>query len=157
MPPTKQPVWKFIANLGDKNPLEHGGYFVYRDETGVYQEEADLLIPPEKEGGKYRIYRILLDRLKLVRGYLVPFKYGADWSHPVAFYDDWVHAHLDSVAKFVGVSVKKLAKAFTSRDPLIRAEAYRAVADYTGYENFDERPIILTRGEVEERYDEELH
>jgi hypothetical protein len=25
-----QPKWAFVANLGDVNPLDHGGYLVYR-------------------------------------------------------------------------------------------------------------------------------
>lgn len=46
---TPQPVWKFIANLGDANPIDHGGYFVYIDETGVYAPEAELLVEPSDD------------------------------------------------------------------------------------------------------------
>ena len=41
-----QPVWSCIANLGDVNPIDYGGYFVYIDTTGVYPPEAELLIAP---------------------------------------------------------------------------------------------------------------
>ncbi len=43
-----QPKWKLLANLGDANPIDYGGYFVYRDETGVYRDEAEKLISPDE-------------------------------------------------------------------------------------------------------------
>jgi hypothetical protein len=44
---TPQPKWKLVAQLGDVHPIDHGGYFVYVDEAGVYDPEVELLIPPE--------------------------------------------------------------------------------------------------------------
>lgn len=41
---TKQPRWKLVAQLGDVHPIDYGGYFVYRDTTGVYEEEAEVLM-----------------------------------------------------------------------------------------------------------------
>lgn len=38
-----QPEWKFIANLGDVNPIDYGGFFVYVDQTGVYDPEVEVL------------------------------------------------------------------------------------------------------------------
>ena len=43
-----QPKWKLLANLGDANPIDYCGYFVYRDETGVYRDEAEKLISPDE-------------------------------------------------------------------------------------------------------------
>lgn len=48
MSTTQQPVWKLIANLGDAHPLDYGGYFVYVDETGTYEPEAELLDVPDE-------------------------------------------------------------------------------------------------------------
>ena len=46
---TKQPKWKFIANLGDTHPITYGGYFIFIDETGVYPPEAELLQEPSDD------------------------------------------------------------------------------------------------------------
>lgn len=32
---TRQPLWTRIANLGDVNPIEYGGFFVYVDRRGL--------------------------------------------------------------------------------------------------------------------------
>lgn len=46
---TKQPDWKFIANLGDTHPITYGGYFIFIDETGVYPPKAELLQEPSDD------------------------------------------------------------------------------------------------------------
>lgn len=157
--PTKQPEWELIANLGDVHPLDYGGYFIYRDKTGVYPEEAELLILEDDsdENSTYTIYRTGLDRLKLVKGYLVPEKYDKGWPHPVERYDEWFHKDLEGVASFIGIDKKDLEAAFTSKDPLIRADAYQAIGDYHGWDNLDGGPLTgVTRDEAEERYKDDL-
>jgi hypothetical protein len=151
-----QPTWKLIANLGDVNPIEYGGYFVYRDETGTYTEEAELLLEPPEDATEERwtVYRVPLDRCKLIRGYLVSAKYKADWPHPLPSYDEWFHKDLEGVADSMDWDIDELREAFCSADPLKRAEAYRAVGDYHGWENLDSYPLTLTREEVETRYTE---
>jgi len=159
MAKTRQPEWEFIANLGDASPLDYGGYFIYRDKTGVYEEEAELLIVDneEDENSTYTIYRIMLERSKLVDGYLVPFKYDKSWSHPLERYDEWFHKDLGGVASSVGATKEELEKAFTSSNPLERAHAYREIGNYHGWENLDSYPLTeLTRKDVEERYRGEL-
>lgn len=154
-----QPDWEFVANLGDANPLTYGGYFVYRDRTGKYGEEAELLIVDEGRGGRhtYSVYRFGLDQLKLVDGYLVSLSYRPDWPYPVEKYDEWFHEKMDDVAGNIGVTKEELEKAFTSTNSLMRAEAYRAVGDYHGWENLDAYPLTgLTREDVEKRYADEL-
>lgn len=165
---SKQPDWQFIANLGDEKPLDYGGYFVYRDETGVYEEEAELLVvvdpAVDEESDQrpfYTIYRIILERMKLADGYLVPFAYTEAWPHPVQRYDAWFHGKLAEIAEtsgFYGVTKETLELAFSSADPLARADAYRAVADHEGWENFDSYPLTpLTRAQVQKRYSEGIH
>ena len=154
MAKTQQPVWTFIDNLGDANPIDYGGYFIFKDETGVYPEEAELLVPLE-ENDTYEIYRIVLDPLKMLKGYLVPAKYKKSWPHPLPQYDEWFHKDLEAVAGFVGSNKEDLEAAFTSSDPLVRAEAYRAIGDYHGWDNLDSDPLTnLSRAEVEKRYPE---
>jgi hypothetical protein len=148
---TKQPKWELIANLGDVHYLDHGGYFVYRDKTGVYPEEAELLVVGDSD--EYTIYRFSLERLKMVKGFLVPIGYRPDWPHPVERYDEWFHEKLGDVADSIGTTKQELEKAFTSANPLERAHAYRAIGDYRGFENLDSYPLAHTsREEVARRY-----
>lgn len=159
MAKTRQPEWEFIANLGDASPLDYGGYFVYRDKTGVYEEEAELLLVDDEqdENSTYTVYRIMLERSKLIDGYLVPFRYDRTWTHPLERYDEWFHERLNDVASSIGSTKEELERALISADPLVRADAYRAIGDYHGWENLDPSPLTgLTRKDVEERYREEL-
>lgn len=171
--PTRQPVWKFLANLGDRNPLEHGGYFVYEDETGVYPAEAEIL--EEAVSGKYRIYRFILDRLKLVAGYLVPWEFQSTWgkrspipgvldwipdrnllAEHAARYDAWFHKDLAKIAESADTSLEALEQAFTSENPIERAQAYRELGQYYGWHELDNDPVLLTRAEVKKQFRKEL-
>lgn len=158
---TKQPIWQFVANLGDVHPIDHGGYFVYRDTTGVYSDQAELLLVDESaetdSGDEWTVYRFDLDRLKQVQigetVYLVPLKFDESWPHPVSHYDEWFHGDLARVASFLGQSLQDLRDAFCSENPLKRAHAYKAIGDYHGFENLDSYPLTYkTRVEVEARY-----
>ena len=98
-----QPKWKKIANLGDVNPLDHGGLFVLIDETGVYPPEMERLEPPcdDDPEGQYEVFRVVLERQKEVREgntiYLVPVGYQPDWPHPVSEYPEWYVDSLTAV------------------------------------------------------------
>lgn len=158
MPATKQPKWRFVTNIGDRSPLDYGGYFIFEDRTGVYPEEAELLVVENEEEQdekklRYTIYRILLERTKLVDGYLVPEAYESNWSHPLENYDEWFHKELSHVADSVGRTKEELEAALTSRDPIQRAIAYQNIYDYHGWENGDSDPLRgLSRSEVKKRY-----
>ena len=160
---TQQPKWKLIDNQGDANPLDYGGYFIYEDETGVYEAEAELLVPEdegERDGDQdtLMVYRFILDRCTFIDGILSDNKY-----HP--FKPAWFAkpeseraerpqdtTYLKNVADYCGESVESLIKHLCSEKPVDRAVAYRAIADYHGWENFDSYPLELTRAEAEERY-----
>lgn len=179
MPPTPQPDWKFIANLGDMNPLEHGGYFIYEDKTGEYVEEAQLIIPDSEDDKSITVYRIILERLKIVEGYLVPFDYQPNWGpgrvrkgrrgvmewrpEDVANTEAAINAQLYSAwfTDFISSTAdhaarEGLKKAFTSEDPIARAQAYRVVADSYGWNEFDSYPLTFTKREAKKRYAKEL-
>lgn len=152
-----QPDWEFVANIGDEHPFEHGGYFIYHDKTEKYGYEAELLVVDEARGGRatYRIYRVPLDPLKLVNDYLVPLSYEPGWAHPVEQYAEWFNRDLERVADNIGSTKEDLEKAFISTNPIARADAYRAVGDYHGWENLDSYPLTnLSRATVEKRYAE---
>lgn len=150
-----QPEWEFIANMGDKHPLDHGGYFIYEDATGVYEAEAALITPDEK-GKKCEVLRINLERYKLVDGYLVPIRYDSTWPRPLKDYDVWFHRDLAGAADSIGATAIELEVGFTSVNPLVRAEAYRVMGDYHGWANFDAYPLILTMAEMKKKYRKEL-
>jgi hypothetical protein len=163
---TRQPSWLLLANLGDASPLEHGGYFIYADETGVYAPEGEILETPEEEPEEsvaetlagYIVHRFTLDRLQLIedkethKAYLVSERYAPEWPHALSQYDEWFHRDLQSVAEFVGSTLEELRAQFCSELPHERAHAYRAVGDYHGLDNLDAYPLRLTRKETEARY-----
>lgn len=172
---TQQPEWKLIAQLGDENPVDHGGYFIYEDTTGVYDPEGEILLSPDDDDAPegWTVYRFSLDRLKIVeehteaepnvsRFYLVPFKYNEnrdkwgtrEWPHPISSYDEWFHKDLRGVASCCGYDLIELRQMFCSEDPRVRARAYQAVGDYHGFENLDSYPLhFKKRAEVEQRYE----
>lgn len=166
---TAQPKWKFLANLGDADPLANDGLFLYVDETGVYSPELERLAlhyesaNAEEGERKYLIHRICLDTLKIVVvpdadnpnvsvSYLVPAAWDTSWPYPGHQYDEWFHEDLSSVADTMDTTVEALRAAFTSDDPKQRAWAYQRVADHHGWENFDSYPLECSEKEVLERY-----
>lgn len=58
-----QPKWKFVANLGDADPIENGGAFVFIDETGAYPPEIEILEEPAEDDGPkhWKVYRFPLE------------------------------------------------------------------------------------------------
>lgn len=158
MSDTKQPQWELIAQLGDKNPLDYGGYFIYRDKTGVYEAEGEWLeVSEDEENPSWVIYRFILGRCIVKGVYLLPFKYGPSGPHPIGDYDEWFNNGLESVASCIGTTVDELRDYLCSADPVRRAWAYREIGLYHGFENLDVvYPLIFTdRKKVEKRYSTE--
>ncbi len=146
---TNQPVWKYIANLGDATPLEYGGLFVYVDTTGVYPPEAELLIEPEGDidspKARWEVRRFILENCTYQNGILSDNQFHPDY--PV-----WFSKDIDSLAPFIGMSQDELIALFVSADPCERAHAWRAIGDYFGFDNLDDYPNRYTREEIEARY-----
>ncbi len=171
---TEQPVWKFIANLGDASPVDYGGYFIFKDETGVYTEEAELLESPDGDDSPigWEIYRFVLDKctygtidpvsLEFVpQTQVVPGGILSDNKfHPehAAWWagapDRWnPEGRLKSLAESCGYSEQDLIEMFCSDDPIERARAYREVGEYYGFDNLDSYPLRFhLREDVEARY-----
>lgn len=153
-----QPKWKCIAQLGDVNPVDYGGYWVFIDETGVHQPEGEYLETPYDEDGEYRAYRFSIDRCTLTDGILSdnPF-------HPLC--PAWFAkpeteretrpqdtTYLSNVANYCGSTVDEIQAALCGDDIPVRAEAYRMVAEYHGWENMDSYPLTMSRSEAKKRY-----
>ena len=160
---TKQPIWKLIANLRDASPIDHGGYFVFEDETGVYAPEGEWLEAPdsEDEGGTWKSYRFTLKRCTFTwsgdgvfdpkaHGILSDNKYHPE--HPAWFAQPEEEratrpqdtTYLSNVANIVPVELDALRALFCSIDPLQRAEAYH-LYDISRSLGFDDDPVLLER------------
>ncbi len=148
---TTQPSWKIVSNMGDRNPIDHGGYFVYVDETGTYDPEAELLVTyGENVGNQWTVFRFSLERCTCLNGILSDNKYHPD-------YPAWFAKDLTSVAETHGQALDELVLMLCSEDPKERARAYESIGNYHGFENFDSYPLTFTdRAEVEARYAEDL-
>lgn len=151
---TNQPVWKYLAQLGDAHPLDHGGYWVHTDETGVYSPEGELLVSPDEEPAPdvaaYEVRRVCLDQCFYTNGVLSDNKFHKD--HPAWFADS-----IEKIASFIGQPVETLRDWLCGDDICCRAEAYRAIGDYYGWDSLDSYPLRLTRAEVEVRYAQAIY
>ena len=155
-----QPKWKCVANLGDKNPIDHGGLFVLIDETGMYPPEMERLEP--LIGDKWEVRRVVLDPCTWneATGVLSDNKYHPDhaawFAQPESERKERPQdtTYLQDVCDSMDY---ELIADFCSGDPIRMANAYRAVLDYHGWENGDSYPLEFTScEEVEARYKETL-
>jgi len=157
---SKQPKWTFVENLGNKSPLDHGGLFLYRDETGVYPEEIERLKPLgwDTVGDEsFEVRSFLVERLLEAKNMLVPLmapKWAEDHGVPVETWVEWFSEpkKMFDVELSSGYTAYEIREAFVSTDASTRARAYIAVADYYGWEYFDAAPQVLTREQVLARY-----
>lgn len=145
---TQQPVWEYIGNFGDVHPLDHGGYFVYSDKTGVYGVEAALLEP--LENGKFNLVRFRCEKCSFVNGILSDNKFHPD--KPA-----WFARDLTSLSAFCGIGELEFVELFTSSDPMKLSHAWRMVGEYFGFDNLDSYPITLTRREVYNKFRKECY
>lgn len=146
-----QPRWRLLANLGDVNPIDHGGIFVYVDETGHYPPEAERLESPDSDdsGGPWTVYRFPLDRCTFEGGILSDNAF-----HPEI--EAWFADSIDAIASYIGSDPETLRAELCSPDPIELANGYRAVGEFYGFLNLDQYPITFTRrAEIEARYREE--
>ena len=135
-----QPIWKCVAQIGDAAPLDHGGLWVFIDTTGVYPPEGELYEPETRQ-----VRRFILEDCTYTNGILSDNKFHPD--HAAWFADD-----LQAVASCIGTDAADLINQFCSADPITRAQAWRAVGDYFGWDNLDSYPLTLTRREAARRY-----
>jgi hypothetical protein len=154
---TNQPKWELIAQLGDKNPLEHGGYWVFVDKKGVYTPEAEKLILCDDNENINLVYRFSLDQLKMHNDMLISYRYDSTFPNAVESYKEWFSDDIPSVASYVGMTTEQLQALFCSDNPIERAAAYEAIGDYFGYVNLDSDSLPYTKKEVKSRFNKALY
>lgn len=165
---TKQPVWQLVANLGDCDPLNHGGLFVYVDRTGVYAPECVKLerITSDEISGP-------AERWEAHRFTLEPCTYDSatDTLSDNPFHPElaaWFANNaarriarpqdgegLKDIASFIGMEKSELIELFTSDDPIKRAQAWIAVGDFHGFIELDNYPETYTRKDIYRLYRKE--
>lgn len=145
---TNQPRWRCVANLGDVNPVDYGGYFVYVDDTGVYAPEAELLEPPadDDDTGTWTVSRFILEPCTYVDGVLSDNPH-----HPTlpAWFASAGGTGIPRLASFAGMSELALLALFCSADAVERAQAWRVVVDYYGVHELDQYPRTMKCREAE--------
>lgn len=144
---TDQPEWECIANIGDVNPIDHGGKFILVDKTGLHAPEMEVLEKEYNRRNSWRVWRFTMEPHTYIRGVLSDNKYYPD--KPVWYADD-----IDSVAEACDMEPLALINALCSYDAKERAEGYYCLFTCLSADNFDSYPLELDREEVEERYAE---
>jgi hypothetical protein len=157
---TNQPSYWCIANIGDADPYEHGGAFVLVDRRGIYCPEL-VTVESFDDSGQRIVHNIQLERLTIVKS----TKPVAE--HEVHKANGWIGVsdnrfHTDTRAWFgIRSSLRQVAACIAdkdvdsfisdlvSSDPITVAFAYKALADYHGYANFDEYPNTVSAEKAE--------
>lgn len=175
---TKQPVWKTPGQLGDINPIDHGGGFVYVDETGTYPPKLEWIEPMGKDEyddpTSWTVHRfsIKICTYRSPAGFALtePSPDGILSNNP--YHPDlaaWFAkpeseranrpqdtTYLANVCEFADCTMDRMIQDLRSNDPMQRASAYLAIAQYHGFGNFDQYPLrIESREEIETRYKKE--
>ena len=136
---TQQPSWHCIANLGDVNPLDHGGRFVMIDKRGIYTTELWVYDEEIKN-----LSTIVLGRCFEIEGFEVSDN--RFYTKKPAWFG--TRDNVLSIARTSGVTKDQLIDMLCSSDPLKRASAYYDIALCHGIMNFDELPREFTTKEA---------
>jgi hypothetical protein len=128
---------KTLANLGDVNPLDYGGFLVRSD-----GEIID--IHPRDEDRKIEVHRFSNTLCYPIEGGGVSDN---------EFHKDhhaWSLEDLESVAG--SADHESIEADLCSDDPVTRARAYQSIISHWGIHSFDDDPVTLTRTECRRMY-----
>ena len=149
-----------LESFGDVDFLEYGGQLLLQGKDG--DEWVEVIEPPCEDDLarlasvvlRWTVYRFEPERLKWVRGYLVPLAYESGWPQPLHLYEEWFGNRLDYVAESMDLDLEDFQKAFASEDACVRARAWIEVGHYFGWHELDHYPLELSQHEAYERYGE---
>ena len=136
--------WKKISSIGDVNPIDHGGGFVFEDPEGgsalveyfhgLADEAPDLdEDDPEYQTKKFDVYRVDLE----------------DSGEEFLSQYDWVD--WSDIAESTGQDVEEYS-ASNLATPQARAMAMWDAAGTLGWGEFDHYPLDLTIPELEDSW-----
>lgn len=132
-PANAQPKWRCVANIGDVNPVEYGGFFVGVDENGVYDPEA-IVLDHNEDTESWTVYRFTLEAHTYQDKVLSDNPYH---SNQGAWYDD----KLTEICETMGIDELCLISQLCSHNPIDRAAGYSELVLYFGPHEFDEYPL----------------
>ena len=133
--PTLQPSFWCVANIGDVNPLNHGGAFVLVDRRGSYCPELRILEPMGEDSygdpTRWLLHTVLMEDCTVFRDSDGRVCVSDNRYHPTS--EAWFGrpADLASLAGSIGERVEDVARLFMG-DILERAVAWKAVNDHWG-------------------------
>lgn len=102
-----------------------------------------------ESGLRWTVYRFILEPCTFINGILSDNKFHPD-------YAVWFQEGLNGLCDTMGVTELQFLADICGTDTCARANAWRCVGQYHGFENLDHDPLQLTKEEVKERYKEEL-
>jgi len=142
-----QPKWKCIAQLGDANPIDHGGAWVLVDKTGKHDPMLEILEVHDLDNEVLRnSATVLIDRCTFIDGVLSDNEFHP--SNPA-----WFAKDIDGVASCIGMDRQELIDRLCSADPIQCAMGYLDLIAYYGQENFGGYDFEqMTRSEAKKRY-----
>ncbi len=132
-----QPKWKLVANIGDVNPFEHGGVFIFKDTTGVYDPEILFIDPLEDIPQVANTYRVVMD---IVTKESIQDEFWGDSND------------IEGVAGFIGQTSQQFIDDITSDDLVRRGFAWDALVKYYGPQNFGECPDLTKISDLRRKY-----
>ena len=164
---TTQPQWQQIGSVGDVNPIDHGGGFIYSDLSGNYPPEIEWIQPAgEDEYGDpidWLVYRWILDRCTWINEILSDNRYHPNlpawYAKPESERETRPQdtTYLSNVCKCAGQPERQIIADLCSPNANVRALAYLEIAQYHGFDNFDQYPLTFTdQDELEKRYAERI-
>ena len=141
-----QPSYWCIANIGDANPIEHGGAFILVDRNGIYPPTM-IILEREDYGDSvgFELVTVELEDLTVTSdGGLCDNKFHCNLH---AWFGD--PSTLKAIAAYAGKSLEQLRGQFVSDDPKIRAMAYRDLVSYQGVDPDPDAIVPITEEAAE--------
>jgi len=139
---TKQPIWHVAANLGDADPLNHGGAFALIDSTGVYDPELWIYREHEDEDPERRLYRVSLERCFPIDGGHV----GDNIYH--SYMPAWFGKREQLKSVEDTCDHQQLVFDLCSNNAIKLASAYLSLIGHYGAHEFDSEPCTLSKSEA---------
>jgi hypothetical protein len=141
-----QPSFHCVANLGDENPLIHGGAFVMVDRRGIFSTELLILEPVGNDHWSdptsWNLYTILCERLTaiMVDGVIVALSDNQFRPHLPALFA--TEDNLKDLSKCFDVPVKNLITRALDSNPVTLASFYLNVYNFNGLDSYPEKLTI---------------